>query len=610
MMRNDAIICRLASLVILSIVGLVIVWEAPQTLAETSRSEPTIRDLLRGKAKEGQTKAAEPNTAQLAAPDDPLGRGAPRSSVRGFLTAARNRNYAQAVEYLDLRNLPVEMEHEQGEELARQLRIVLDRVLWIDLDLLSSSPEGNLDDNLPEARDRVGRISTEGGKTYEILLQRVPREDGVVHLEDIRRHGSRHSGALPGVRLWGFRANLSCMAVRRVRVGSPPLVVGDVHCAWHGAVSGGRVDHAVGRLRGESLPRRACQDFREVLFRTVDAPPLDAVVRTAGEMVGSSVAARAIGQARPDQVIALAWFLVRLVDWVQHRVGVNLDRKGFSGVSESLVPVAKVVKVLALAGVMFLWLDNIGYKVTALLVEFSIGGIAVALASQKNLENIFGAVTLFMSRPVKIGDMCRFGDKMGTVEEIGLGATRIRTWERSVISIANAKFVSMPIENLSKRDRFWYNPLLKLRYETTPGQLRYIIVEIRKMLYAHPKVLEEPLHVRFRGFGDSSFNVQVFSYIGVTDYKESLEVAEDLNFRIMDLVAEAGSGFAVPAAIEYQLPGPPLDEERARTVEAKVEDWKSKQALYFPNFPKDRIAEVKDSLDYPPFGSPEASVRL
>ena len=135
MMRNDATICRLASLVVLSIVGLVIVWEAPQTLAETSRSEPTIRDLLRGKAKGGQTKAADPEGVQLVAPDDLLGRGAPRSSVRGFLTAARNRNYAQAVEYLDLRNLPVEMEHEQGEELARQLRIVLDRVLWIDLDL-------------------------------------------------------------------------------------------------------------------------------------------------------------------------------------------------------------------------------------------------------------------------------------------------------------------------------------------------------------------------------------------------------------------------------------------------------------------------------------------
>lgn len=326
-------------------------------------------------------------------------------------------------------------------------------------------------------------------------------------------------------------------------------------------------------------------------------------------MMGSSVAVRAIGQARPDQVIALAWFLVRLVDWFLHRISVNLDRKGFTGARESLVPVAKVVKVLALAGAIVLWVDNIGYKVTALLVELSIGGIAVAMASQKNIENIIGAVTLFTSRPVKIGDLCRVADKMGFVEEIGLFHTRIRTLERSLISIANAKFVSMHIENLTARDRFRYAPLLKLRYETTRGQLRYILLELRKMLYAHPKVLEEPLYVRFRGFGESSLDVQIVAYISATGYKESLEVAEDLNFRVMDLVAEAGTGFAVPAAIEYQLPGPPLDEQRGRAVEAQVEDWKSKRMLYFPNFPKEKIAEVKDSLDYPPVGSPDPAVR-
>ena len=115
MMTNYATICRLASLAVLSIIGLAIVLEAPQALAETSKSDPTTRDLIGGKTKGGQTEAADPQTAQLAAPDDPLGRGAPRSSVRGFLTAARNRNYTQAAEYLDLRNLPAEMEHEQGD---------------------------------------------------------------------------------------------------------------------------------------------------------------------------------------------------------------------------------------------------------------------------------------------------------------------------------------------------------------------------------------------------------------------------------------------------------------------------------------------------------------
>lgn len=125
------------------------------------------------------------------------------------------------------------------------------------------------------------------------------------------------------------------------------------------------------------------------------------------------------------------------------------------------------------------------------------------------------------------------------------------------------------------------------------------------MLYAHPKVLGEPLHVRFQGFGEYSLNLEVFAYINVTDYTESLEVAEDLNLRIMDIVAEAGSDFAFPAQIQYELPGKPLDEERAQAIAAQVRDWKTKRALYLPNFPKEKIAEVKSSLDYPPEGSPQ-----
>ena len=113
------------------------------------------------------------------------------------------------------------------------------------------------------------------------------------------------------------------------------------------------------------------------------------------------------------------------------------------------------------------------------------------------------------------------------MEEIGLRATRIRTLERSIITVANAEFANLHLDNYSARDRFWYHPTLQLRYETTPDQIRYILVEVRKMLYSHPKVLPEPLHVRFKSFGQYSLDVEVFAYIGVLDYGESLEVAED-----------------------------------------------------------------------------------
>jgi MscS family membrane protein len=331
------------------------------------------------------------------------------------------------------------------------------------------------------------------------------------------------------------------------------------------------------------------------------------MVRGTATLLGSSIALRALNQARTVQVIGLAWLLMRVVDFMAQRAGANLERKGLGGSRVLLMPVARLIKFVALAGAVLLWLDNVGYKVTTLLAGLSISGVAVALASQKSLENLFGAVTLFTSRPVKVGDFCRFGNEVGIVEEIGLRATRIRTLERSVITVSTAEFANLHLDNYSERDRFWYHPTLQLRYETTPDQIRYILVEVRKVLYAHPKVLAEPLHVRFRGFGQYSLDVEVFAYIGVTGYNESLEVAEDLNLRLMDIVSAAGSDFAFPSDIQYSLPGKQLNEERAKAVSLQVKEWKANRELYLPNFPADKIAAIKNSLEYPVEGSPQFS---
>ncbi|BFU96511.1 MAG: hypothetical protein NTNFB02_32330 [Nitrospira sp.] len=170
---------------------------------------------------------------------------------------------------------------------------------------------------------------------------------------------------------------------------------------------------------------------------------------------------------------------------------------------------------------------------TTLLAGLSISGVAVALVSQKSLENIFGAVTLFTARLVKVGDMCRLGSEMGVV----------------------ADFANLHLDNLSERDRFWYHPALEVRYETTPDQIRYLLVEVRKMLCGHPQVLTEPLRVRFIRFGEYSLDVEVFAYLEAASYDESLEIAEDLNLRIMDIVSEVGSDFAFPSEVQYSLPG-------------------------------------------------------
>jgi MscS family membrane protein len=575
-------------------------WLTPLA-AETESGQPTLREIIEKRSKTPTEERAVPGI-----PDDPLGRGTPRSSVRGFLSSAKDRNYVQAAEYLDLRNLPPGLTESQGPELARQLRIVLDRTLWIDVELLSINPEGEQSDNLPVVRERVGRIAAEG-KTYDLLLQRVPRGDGVyiwkfadVTVADIPDlYQQVGYGQLERI----FPAWMFDVSILGINLWLWAAVIGLAIVLYPVAM-------LVTSLAATAL-RLLNAEFAEQFERLFKGPVTlliwTVMVRSAGTLLGSSIALGALSQARTVQMIGLAWLLMRVVDFMAQRAGANLERKGLGGSRVLLMPVARLIKFVALAGAILLWLDNAGYKVTTLLAGLSISGVAVALASQKSLENLFGAVTLFTSRPVKVGDFCRFGDTIGTVEEIGLRATKIRTLDRTVITVANAEFANLHLDNFSARDRFWYHPTLQLRYETTPDQIRYILVEVRKMLYAHPIVLAEPLHVRFKSFGQYSLDVEVFAYIGVTDYGESLEVAEDLNLRIMDIVSASGSDFAFPSEIQYSLPGKPLDEERAKAVSQQVKEWKAKRELYLPNFPAEKIAAIKNSLEYPVEGSPQFS---
>ena len=594
-MNRRGVSRRLAAIVGSVMIAFGTLWAMP-SFAESK--PPTLKEQM-----ERRAKFIAPAPAPAGAPDDEFNRGTPRSSVQGYAKATRERNFEQAAQYLDLSNLPPELEGYTGAELARQLRIAGGRKLNVDPDLLSNSPEGDTDDLLPEGRDRLGQITGQT-KTYDIVLQRVPREDGTFiwkfagsTVADIPQlYGEFGYGPLEKIlpswffdyRIWSMEVWLWAAALAVILISLPLAFL----------LTAG-LQYLIGRFRPDRL-----QDMK-LFIGPVRLFLWAFLARTLFSVTGGSVLMQSIGETYTVYVVALAWMGLRCLDLLSSHTAVRLDRSGLTGSANLLRPITRLVKLLLIIGAVLLWLDNLGYQVTTLLAGLSISGVAVALASQKSLENIFGAVTLFAGQSVRVGDFLRFGDKMGTVEEIGLRATRIRTLERSVITIANAEFSTMHLDNLSKRDRFWYHPQLGLRYETTPDQIRYILVEVRKMLYAHPKVLSEPLHVRFSGFGEYSLDLEVFAYIGVTDYTESLEIAEDLNLRVMEIIAAAGSDFAFPAQIQYELPGKPLDDERAQAVAAQVKEWKTNRALYLPNFPKEKIAEVKGSLDYPPEGSPQ-----
>ena len=148
-----------------------------------------------------------------------------------------------------------------------------------------------------------------------------------------------------------------------------------------------------------------------------------------------------------------------------------------------------------------------------------------------------------------------------------------------------------------------YQTILGLRYETTPGQLRYVLARLREMLVGHPKVAPERLRVRFLRFGAHSLDLEIFAYLRTDDFDEYWAKREDLNLRIMDIVKEAGTGFAFPSFTTYYAEDAGLDGERRSQAEARVENWRTEGALPFPELDAEQRAAIEDSLDYPPKGS-------
>jgi MscS family membrane protein len=202
-----------------------------------------------------------------------------------------------------------------------------------------------------------------------------------------------------------------------------------------------------------------------------------------------------------------------------------------------------------------------------------------------------------------VGDFCRFGDKVGTIEEVGLRSTRVRTLDRTVIAVPNGEFAALQIENFAERDRVWLHTTLGLRYETTPDQMRWLLIEIRKMLYAHPKIHRDPARVRFVGLGAHSLDLEIFAYVLTPDYDEFLAVQEDVNLRLMDIVAASGTAFAVPSQATYVSRDTALDPARRQAAEAAVQAWRERGEIYLPEFPPEVVADLHDTLDYPPNGA-------
>jgi MscS family membrane protein len=542
-------------------------------------------------------------------PYDEFNRGTPRGSMYGFIVSARKGEYERAAQFLDLRRLSPE-ERGRGPEFARQLKVILDQNLWVDFSTLSDHNEGFGDDGLPAWQDRLGDIETADG-LVTLLLQRVPRKGDEVRIWKFSSTTVERIPALfeefgpvwfeawlppyffsvsfLGIELWqwlglillivgGYLASL-------LLAGTIVRVLGSVVIR-----TGGELDERIARhLRG---PVRLALTVAVLAFAggylSLDAPP-QALLN---------------GVETVLWVVSAAWLTLLVIDIVALGLRVRAEGQGNLSLVPALVPLQRFTKFLIVVIAVLGVLGTLGVNINAAIAGLGVGGIAVALAAQPTLENLFGGVSLFADRPVRVGDFFRYGDQVGTVEEIGLRSTRVRTLDRTVVTIPNAEFSNLRLENFAKRDQIRVLTQIGVRYETTSEQLRYTLAQLKRVLIEHPRVAPDPCRVRFVGFGAYSLDIEIVAYVDTNDWNEFLGIREDLYLHFMDVIKEAGTSFAFPSSTTYIGRDGGLDGEDVRRAEAQVAAWREQGALPFPDFPDDLQSEVENTLAWPPPGAP------
>ena len=160
---------------------------------------------------------------------------------------------------------------------------------------------------------------------------------------------------------------------------------------------------------------------------------------------------------------------------------------------------------------------------------------------------------------MRVGDTCRFGDRKGTVEEVGLRSVKIRTLDRTVVTVPNADFVNMQLENLAKRDRILLRQELCLRYETTNEQLSSVLTELEGMLADHPQIADDPLRVRFMGLGRYCFEIELFAYALTHNWPEFRAIRQDVLTKVLEVVEKSGTRLALPTEIHYSTREEPTE---------------------------------------------------
>jgi len=474
--------------------------------------------------------------------------------VLGFLTAAHRGDNATAARYLRTRK-----SDESAEEMAQQLFVVLDRRLPAKLNELSERPEGSqalpADPNL----DLVGTIDSSSGRV-QILIERVKRSQGppiwlfssktLAAIPDLYQEVNAvdPEAILPAFLVDTRILRISLFEWLALLAGLPLLYLVASLLNW-------LLRHAAGILL-QRWRQRPAQRYPEVLPAPVRLLLLALAMQWAASRIALPLVARQLW-SRAATMVAIAggvWVVIRLNRWGEGYIYRRYKGRNSTGVLSIARFARRAADVAAMFVGVLVALHYLGMNVGAALAGLGVGGIAVALAAQKTLENVIGGVSLVMDQTVRVGDWLKVADTQGTVEHIGLRSIRIRTSERTVVSVPNGQVANASLEDFAVRDKFWFHHIIGLRYGATAEQVRAVVAGLGKLLSEHSAADRESVAVRLLRFGASSMDVEVFAYLFADNPRHFLEMQGELLLRAMEVIEAAGAQIALPSQIMHIAP--------------------------------------------------------
>jgi MscS family membrane protein len=547
------------------------------------------------------TQVLQPAPAKgTNASTDPLGRDTPSNSVLGFLKAATAGDYSIAAQYLQM---SAGRRQSEGEQDATKLKFVLDKAFTGNYSRFNQ-PEGTPQEGVALGHQKLGTMSAgdvevdldlvrasdpSAGKIWLISSDTLAKLPDLYDQVQARQVESKLPSALVkhqlgGMPLWQWLALLVATPLA-AGLGWLILFVMQVPLRWW-ARRRGQMD--VANWRSVSGPAWLLTGtLIDQVFVVYLRMPL--LLRHYYFQITSTAL-----------ILSAIWITWRVVRWSLHRVRIRALARGHAGTGSLMLLGERILKaVIFVLGVLAV-LGNLGFNMSAALAGLGIGGLAIGFGAQKTIENLFGGVSVLGDEVFRVGDVCRFGDRTGVVEDIGLRSTRIRTDERTLVAIPNGTVATINLENLSRRDKILFKTTLGLRPETKADHVRFVLSEARRLLYSHPKIEAKTVRVRLTDIAGSSLSIEVFAYILTQDFNEFAAIREDLLLRMMDVVDDAGSGLALPAQTLYIGRDAGIEKEKAEKAVKKIAELRDGKQLPFPDFHQEDISAFKGSIDYPP----------